>query len=180
MTRLAFFVISSALVVAGCAPKKPDPLAESPGMKRALATIAKAPDTSSSYYMRGYLAALVHDEGAVRENFDHGIRLDPDNPGLRRGYGWSLFLIRDYAGALRQWQKRAELTNYQAYDVYYSLALGEWRTGRYADAIAHFQTATEKDPRFKTREGLLQRTSGWHPEEQQALLEIQSRWSYFY
>lgn len=145
-----------------------------------LTKIEKKPNEGESYYMRGYVAAFEFDRKKAQESFEKGISLDPKNPRLRLGYGFGLFLMKDYSGALQQWQKHAEMPNRDEYRVYYTLALGEWRTGNYAKAIHYYQNAVEKDPRFGTKKTLLERIDKWHPEEQQAIMEIFTRWRYLY
>jgi len=151
-----------------------------PRLDYELTKIEKKPNEGESYFMRGYVAAFEFDRKKAQESFEKGISLDPKNPRLRLGYGFVLFLMKDYSGALQQWQKHAEMPNRDEYRVYYTLALGEWRTGNYAKAIHYYQNAVEKDPRFGTKKTLLERIDKWHPEEQQAIMEIFTRWRYLY
>lgn len=151
-----------------------------PRLDYELTKIEEKPNEGEFYYMRGYVAAFEFDRKKACESFEKGISLDPKNPRLHLGYGFALFLMKDYSGALQQWQKHAEMPNRDERRVYYTLALGEWRTGNYAKAIHHYQNAVEKDPRFGSKKTLLERTDHWHPEEQQAILEIFTRWRYLY
>ncbi|MGF1677687.1 MAG: tetratricopeptide repeat protein [Candidatus Methylacidiphilales bacterium] len=159
---------------------QPDSGPASPGILRYDAALKENPRDLSALYMRGYLAAQLGDARTARKCFNEAIRLAPDDAYQRRGYGWALYLLKDYSGALKQWQIRADLTDYKAYDVYYTLAIGKWKTGKKREALALYQKAVERDSRFGAKQDLLERTDYWHAEEQEALIEMFSRWHYHY
>jgi Tfp pilus assembly protein PilF len=174
-------LVLAPLLWCSCQPlAQPDKGPASPGILRYDEALKNNPKDLSALYMRGYLAAQLGDASTARKCFEEAIRLAPNDAHQRRGYGWSLFLLKDYPGALKQWQARAELTEYKAHDVYYTLAIGNWKTGQKLEALALYHKAVERDARFGVKKDLLARTDYWHAEELEALLEIFSRWRYHY
>lgn len=133
-------------------------------------------ENAQAYSNRGYVLALLGRKDEARADLKKALELKQD-ARMRNRVGWALFNLGDYAEAVAQFEESSKLSGFQAHYDYYSLVLGYWGTGDTPKALANYQAAVEKDPRFGDFKTLHERTLEWTPLEQRAIHEIYVLWS---
>jgi tetratricopeptide (TPR) repeat protein len=131
---------------------------------------------AQAYSNRGYVLALLGRKEQARADLRKAVALK-DNAPMHNRVGWAYFNMSDYAAAVREFEKAAELSNHKAHYDYYSLVLGYWGTGETKRALENYQLAVERDPRFGEYKQLNDRTAEWTPLERRAMHEIYVLWS---
>jgi tetratricopeptide (TPR) repeat protein len=131
---------------------------------------------AQAYSNRGYVLALLGEKAAARADLQKTIELKNDAP-MHNRVGWAYFNMEDYATALSEFQKSAEMSGYKGHYDYYSLVLGYWGIRDLRKALENYQEAVKKDPRFGEYKTLNERTAEWTPLERKAMHEIYVLWS---
>ncbi len=182
MSHLAYSVIGAlAVFLAGCAapaPAVPKTAAafSTPKLDNLNEQIQRNGSDPQAYSNRGYVLALLGRQEEARADLRKTVELK-DNGPMHNRVGWAYFNLGDYAEAVRQFERAAEMSNHKAHYDYYSLVLGYWGTGDFKQAIENYQLAVERDPRFGEYKTLNDRTAEWTPLERRAMHEIYVLWS---
>jgi tetratricopeptide (TPR) repeat protein len=154
----------------------PAPVQTTPKLEVLEGQIKANAEDAQAYSNRGYVLALLGRKDEARADLKRAVELK-DNAPMRNRAGWAYFNIGDYAEAVRQFEKSAEVSNFHGHYDYYSLVLGYWGTGETKRALENYQLAVERDPRFGEYKTLAERTAEWTPLEQRAIHEIYVLWS---
>src|SRR4051812_47720709 len=155
---------------------EPAPVQTTPKLEVLEGQIKANAEDAQAYSNRGYVLALLGRKDEARADLKRAVELK-DNAPMRNRVGWAYFNIGDYAEAVRQFEKSAEVSNFHGHYDYYSLVLGYWGTGETKRALENYQLAVERDPRFGEYKTLAERTAEWTPLEQRAIHEIYVLWS---
>lgn len=174
MRSLLLFI----LLMAGCAHQQ-GPVLTTPKLEILDQQIKANAENSQAYSNRGYVRALLGDKAGARADLKRAVELK-DNGPMRNRVGWAYFNLGDYAEAVRQFEKAAELSRHNAHYDYYSLVLGYWGVGDRAKALVNYGKAVERDPRFGEFKTLNERTAEWTALEREAIHDVYVLWSKAY
>lgn len=138
--------------------------------------IAENAENAQAYSNRGYVLALLGRQEEARADLKKALALKSD-ARMQNRVGWAYLNLGDYAEARRLFEESAKQSGYQAHYDYYSLALAYWGLGDMPQALANYQEAVTRDPRFGDAKTLRERTLEWTPREQRAIHEVYALWS---
>jgi tetratricopeptide (TPR) repeat protein len=164
------------LLLLTAAAADPAPVQTTPKLEVLEGQIKANPQDSQAYSNRGYVLALLGRKDEARADLKRAVELK-DNAPMRNRVGWAYFNIGDYAEAVKQFEKSAEVSNFHGHYDYYSLVLGYWGAGKRKEALENYQLAVERDPRFGEYKTLEERTAEWTLPERRAIHEAYVLWS---
>src|SRR3954465_7772281 len=101
---------------------EPAPVQTTPTLEGLEGQIKANPQDSQAYSNRGYVLALLGRKDESRADLKRAVELKDGAP-MRNRVGWAYFNIGDYAEAVKQFEKSAELSNFHGHYDYYSLVL---------------------------------------------------------
>lgn len=176
--RLSF----AAILLSGLAACRPQAQPVTTPLLSALSQeLQNAPTNSELLARRGFAYAMVGEDRLARADFEAAVRLAPQDSETRRSYGWALYNLGDYRGALRQWDRELELSESPPWWTHHAHALAYWNLGDRTKALASYQAAATQNPeRFATWEALDDYTSFWTWKEKQDIYTIFDAWDRAY
>jgi tetratricopeptide (TPR) repeat protein len=171
--RIVCLILGMTLAIAHA---EPEIVETTPKLEVLNQQIAANAEDAQAYSNRAYTLALLGRKAEARADLEKALALKDTGPMHNRA-GWAYFNMGDYAGAVREFETAAKLSDHRAHYDYYSLVLGYWGTGQTKLALENYQLAVERDPHFGEYKTLDERTSEWTPLERRAIHEIYVLWS---
>lgn len=171
--RLMALCVGLLLVAARA---EPGAVETTPKLEVLTGQIAANPNDSQAYSNRGYTLALLGRKEEARADLKKAVELK-DNGPMHNRVGWAYFNMGDFEDAVREFEASVKISNFKAHYDYYSLVLGYWGVGKRKEALANYQLAVERDPRFGEYKTLEERTGEWTLPERRAIHEVYVLWS---
>ena len=142
------------------------------------AILADAPHDVQALVERGYLAARAGNARETQRYYKRAFAVAPANEHAYWSYGWSLLDLGHPTCAIVAWQGAALLHGGHPSWLPYSLAMGYWRAGDRARAIAWYAVAARSLPQYwGDAKAVKKYTHFWSPRERATIEQIFRSWS---
>lgn len=125
---------------------------------------------------QGYYWSLRGDRGQTDDNYQKAFAADPAGTGHHASYGWALYNLRDYEGALRVWREAFTGIDHNYASRFVCLALAHYRLGQASAAVDWYQMQCLAEGNYTSLSGMRAFTQYWQTAEQQAVEEIYHHW----